>query len=174
MAATEEIPACLKPGGVYLVTGGLGGIGLTLAEYLASTCKAKLILLSRSGLPDRQDWQDILSNEAEEVRELKNKISHVLDLESLGAEVLVVGADVCDRAQMQRAIEQAQTRFGEINGVIHSAGIPGGGIIQLKTPELANRVLSAKVEGTRILDELFAHLPLDFMVLNSSVSFLVV
>ncbi|VEP12990.1 Beta-ketoacyl synthase [Hyella patelloides LEGE 07179] len=188
LLATEEIPACLKPGGVYLVTGGLGGIGLNLAEYLARTCQAKLILVSRSGLPDRQDWQDILSDEAEELRELNHKtpkeatsksnrsasvIRQVLNLESLGAEVLVIGADVCDRAQMQRAIEQAQTRFGEVNGVIHSAGIPGGGIIQLKTPELANRVLSAKVAGTRILDELFAHYPLDFMILNSSVSSLV-
>ena len=47
----------LRDGGVYLITGGLGGIGLTLAEYLAQTAGAKLVLVGRSSFPDRDNWE---------------------------------------------------------------------------------------------------------------------
>ncbi len=159
----------MREGGVYLITGGLGGIGLALAAEIAKTPKTKLILISRSGLPDRAEWQDWLTGE-EEDDSVANKIRRVQALEEQGAEVLVLTADVSNRAAMVTAIQEAEAHFCTINGVIHTAGIAGGGIIQLKTPEKAATVLSAKLQGTRLLDELFADKPLDFMILNSSLS----
>jgi len=159
----------IREGGVYLITGGLGGIGLALGAEIAKTPKTKLILISRSGLPDRAEWQDWLTAEEEDDSVAEN-IRRVQALEEQGADVLVLTADVSNRAAMATAIQEAEANFGTINGVIHTAGIAGGGIIQLKTPEKAATVLSAKLQGTRILNELFADKPLDFMILNSSLS----
>ena len=82
----------LKPGGVYLITGGLGGIGLTVAEYLARTQQAKLVLLGRSIIPAREHWQEILSATGKE-DSLRHKIKNIMQLEKLGAKVLIVNAD---------------------------------------------------------------------------------
>ena len=162
-------PSLIREGGVYLLTGGLGGIGLILADSIAQVPHTKLILISRSGLPDRAEWQDWLTGE-EDDDGVADKIRRVQALEEQGAEVLILSADVSDRAAMETAIQEVQARFGTINGMIHTAGIPGGGIIQLKSSEQAETVLSSKLQGTRILDELFADKSLDFMILNSSLS----
>ncbi|MDM9379453.1 SDR family NAD(P)-dependent oxidoreductase [Chlorogloeopsis sp. ULAP01] len=157
----------LKKGGVYLITGGLGGIGLVLAEHLAKTFQAKLILVGRKGLPKRSEWGQWLGN-----HDSQNAISHqiqkVRSLLKLGAEVEVISADVTNSEQMQAVITQALQKFGQINGVIHAAGIPGGGVSQLKTRDMANNVLAAKVQGTLVLEEVLKVINLDFLVLCSS------
>jgi acyl carrier protein len=81
---------------------------------------------------------------------------------------MVVSADVTDLEQMHNAMTQVKERFGTIHGVIHSAGIPGGGVIQLKRPEIAASVLAPKVKGTWVLEELLKDTPLDVFVLCSS------
>ncbi|NEP08885.1 MAG: KR domain-containing protein [Symploca sp. SIO2C1] len=161
----EKLP--FKSGGVYLLTGGLGGIGLVFAEHLAKTVQAKLILTGRSTLPQRHQWEQWLTDHSEE-NLISSKIRKVKHLEELGAEVLVVPADVANLQQMSEAISLAQHQFGEINGVIHSAGVPGGGVIQLKTREIADAVLAPKVQGTAILEILLKDVELDFMVVCSS------
>ncbi|MGL5793315.1 MAG: SDR family NAD(P)-dependent oxidoreductase, partial [Waterburya sp.] len=156
----------LRSGGVYLITGGMGGIGLVLAEHLARTVQAKLILLGRSSLPEPETWDEWLANHDAE-NSISQKISKIRNLQALGAEVLPLSADVCDRAQMEQAIALALERFGTINGVIHAAGIAGGGIIQLKTPEIAEKVFAPKVTGTLVLNEVLQAIDLDFLVLCS-------
>jgi NAD(P)-dependent dehydrogenase (short-subunit alcohol dehydrogenase family)/acyl carrier protein len=69
---------------------------------------------------------------------------------------------------MHAAVAQITARFGAIHGVVHAAGVPGGGLIQLKTPEAVGRVWAPKIEGTLVLDALFRHAALDFLVLCSS------
>ncbi|MGL6339936.1 MAG: SDR family NAD(P)-dependent oxidoreductase, partial [Waterburya sp.] len=162
----------LRPGGVYLITGGMGGVGLTLAEHLARTVQAKLILLGRSQLPAKESWEEWLSSHDQEDY-ISQKISKIKNLEALGAEVLSLTADVCDRSQMEQAIALALERFGTINGVIHAAGIAGGGIIQLKTPEIAEKVFAPKVTGTLVLNEVLQAIDLDFLVLCSSLTSIV-
>ncbi|MBD2245036.1 SDR family NAD(P)-dependent oxidoreductase [Nostoc sp. FACHB-888] len=147
-AATED-KIRLRQKGVYLITGGMGGIGLVLAEYLAKTVQGKLILLGRS-----------LPCENEKIKQL----------EELGAEVLVLSTDVTNEEQMQSAIAQSLKRFGIINGVIHSAGIAGAGMIQLKIPEIAEKVFAPKIQGTVILNNVLTNINLDFLVLCSSLS----
>ncbi|HEX8149371.1 MAG TPA: SDR family NAD(P)-dependent oxidoreductase, partial [Pyrinomonadaceae bacterium] len=91
-------------------------------------------------------------------------------LEEAGAEVVVCAADVSDEAQMRRAVAEGEGRFGPVNGIIHAAGVPGGGAIETKTSEMADRVLAPKVKGTLVLDALFEGRELDFFVLCSSLS----
>ncbi len=157
----------LRHGGVYLITGGLGGIGLTLAEALARDYAARLVLLGLSPMPARSEWGEILSTRPAHDR-VSLRIRKVQELEAAGAEVLVVAADVTDRAAMGAAIAAALERFGSLHGVVHSAGLAGGGVMQLKNPETAARVLAPKVAGTRILAEVLTGIPLDFLVLCSS------
>jgi amino acid adenylation domain-containing protein len=159
----------LKAEGVYLITGGLGGIGLVLANHLAKTLRAKLILTGRTTLPEREQWQQWLADRSEE-DSISEKIRKVQELEALGAEVLVVNADVANLQQMETAIAKAYHRFGQINGVIHAAGVPGGDVIHLKTQEMAESVLAPKVQGTVVLESIFKNSQLDFMILCSSIA----
>ncbi|MCC5616010.1 SDR family NAD(P)-dependent oxidoreductase [Nostoc sp. CHAB 5836] len=162
----------LQERGVYLITGGLGGIGLVLAEYLARTVQAKLLLIGRSALPKKAEWSQWLSTH-DETDSTSCKIRKVQELEDLGAEVLAIAADVSNIEQMQSAIAQAQQKFGQLNGVIHAAGVPGGGVIQRKTPEEAESILTPKVKGTIVIDTIVKDIELDFFILVSSNSSIV-
>ncbi len=135
----------IPDGGVYLITGGLRGIGAAIALHLARTRHAKLVLTGRSG-------------------------GSVPELEELGAEVLIGAADVADRASMEKVVAEARARFGRIDGVFHTAGVPGGGLIERRTREESLAVLAPKVQGTLVLEELLADDPPAFVVLFSSVT----
>ena len=162
----------LRDGGVYLITGGLGGIGLVLAEYLAQTVRAKLILIGRSAFPSKEEWGQWLATHGVQ-DEVSRKIRKLQVLEEVGAEVLVESADVTNQEQMQKVITKTYERFGEIHGVIHAAGISPGGMIQLKTPESVANVLAPKVKGTLVLNDIFKDVKLDFFVLFSSLNAIV-
>lgn len=144
----DEAPVKLRERGVYLITGGMGGMGLEFAEYLAKTVKARLVLVGRTPLtPDNEK---------------------VRAIEAAGGEVLLAAADVTDEDRMRSVVQQARERFGEINGVVHAAGVPGAGIIQIKTSATAANVLAPKVTGTRVLDRVLKDSKLDFFVMCSS------
>jgi amino acid adenylation domain-containing protein len=145
----------LRDGGVYLITGGLGGIGLTLAEEIARTVKARLILTGRSVLPAEPGR----ANEA---------IKKIKLLEDLGSDVLTLAADVSDDEALASVVSFAREKFGKIDGVVHAAGIAGGGIIHLKTPEAAAEVLKPKTRGTLALHSALKDSELDFFLLCSS------
>jgi natural product biosynthesis luciferase-like monooxygenase protein len=170
----ESLPAWsldrtrLRHGGVYLITGGLGGIGLVIAEYLAREWQAKLILTGRSEFPHREQWVHWLDTHLGQPDAVSRKIRKVQEIEALEAQVLVLTADVSDRTAMRNAIGEARGRFGCIHGVIHAAGVPGDGVIQLKTDEAANSVLAPKVKGALVLSEAFADTQLDFFLACSS------
>ena len=165
--ASDAAPELLRQGGTYLITGGLGGIGLTLAEVLVKRCGAKLVLTGRAGLPPRDEWDAWL--EAKGADEATSaKIASVRGLEQLGGQVLVVAADVADLGSMRQARAEAEAAFGPVHGVIHAAGLTGAGLMAMKSREDAQAVLSAKVTGTRVLAEVFGGL--DFLFLCSSIS----
>ncbi|MGJ5895323.1 beta-ketoacyl synthase N-terminal-like domain-containing protein [Streptomyces niveiscabiei] len=164
-------PARVRERGVYLITGGLGGIGLTLAEHLARTARARLVLVGRSPLPAREEWAGLLAaphSGTDGTDGTAARIRKVLALEELGAEVLVLAAEVTDEERMRAAVTEATARFGALHGVIHAAGVPGGGVMQLKTPEAAGKVLAPKVRGALVLDAVLGATPLDFLLLCSS------
>ncbi|MEG5035146.1 SDR family oxidoreductase [Microcoleus sp. AT3-D2] len=157
----------LREGGVYLILGGLGGIGGALAEYLAEGVRAKLILIGRSTIPDREEWEQWLITHSDEDK-ISCKIRKVQALEELGAEVFVGSADIANEGEMRAAIAQAVEHFGNIHGVIHAAGIAGGGLIQRQTPEMVANSFASKIKGTQVLEAVFKESQLDFFVLCSS------
>jgi amino acid adenylation domain-containing protein len=161
--------AILKKSGVYLVTGGFGGLGFTFARYLAQRAKARLVLVGRTGLPEKSQWGQHISRHHEQDK-TGTRLRKINELEQLGADVLACSADVSDYPRMKQVILTAKERFGEINGVIHAAGIADfGGIIQNRTAESTGTYIKAKVEGTLVLDRLLKDIPLDFIVLFSSI-----
>lgn len=164
---TENL--CLRKQGVYLITGGLGGVGLLLAEYLAQTAQAKLILVGRSTFPDQDEWSEWLSTH-DSKDHISQKIQKLQGMKALGAEVMVISADVTNLEQMSAVFKKANQRFGEIHGVIHAAAVFGGGMMQLTTKETVAKSLAPKVQGTRVLETLFKEKNLDFFVLCSSLS----
>jgi acyl transferase domain-containing protein len=159
----------LRRAGVYLVTGGFGGIGQALAMYLSRTVAARLVLVGRSTLPPREGWDSWLQTHDAADR-TSRAIRQIRALEETGAEVLALQADVADEAAMRRVFESAVARFGALHGVIHCAGVAGGGMIQRKTTAAALQVMAPKLAGTRVLDSLTRQMDLELFVVCSSLS----
>jgi NAD(P)-dependent dehydrogenase (short-subunit alcohol dehydrogenase family) len=162
----------LRQGGVYLITGGLGKIGLTLAEYLARTAQAKLILIGRSDFPARSGWDQWLASHGEQ-DQVSSKIRKLTEIEKAGGEVLVLSANVANERQMQKAIAKADDRFGLIHGVIHAAGEVGEKAIrtvQEMNPSDCDSQFQAKIHGLNVLAGAFQGRELDFFLLQSSLS----
>jgi acyl transferase domain-containing protein/NADP-dependent 3-hydroxy acid dehydrogenase YdfG len=158
----------LREGGVYLITGGLGGIGLSLAEYLSSTGKRPhLLLLGRSAFPPRDQWNTWLMEHAAD-DEVAQKIRRIEKIEANGAAVQVLVADVSAESDMVRVRDQIGELYGKVDGIVHAAGVAGGGLLQLRSREAANRVMAPKINGTLLLHQLFPEV--DFLVLCSSIT----
>ena len=147
--ALENVASPLRMGGTYLISGGCGGLGLLVAEHLARKFAANLILTGRSELDD-------------------GRRQAIARLEALGAAVEYVQADVCDRDALEQALRGAELRFGALHGVIHAAGIGGGGSVFEKDAIAFNAVLAPKITGTLVLDEVLADRALDFVCYFSS------
>ncbi|MGD2085538.1 MAG: SDR family oxidoreductase [Candidatus Aminicenantes bacterium] len=158
-----------KAGGIYLVTGGLGGMGFTLAEFLATRLKARLILVGRFPFPPRQEWENWLDTRPENDNP-GQKIRKINEWEKNGTQIMICTADVSHLEQMKEVVASAEKRFGRINGVIHTAGLADyEGVIQRRTREKTEKVMAPKVKGTLVLDTIFKNKQLDFLVLFSSI-----
>lgn len=157
----------LRRQGTYLISGGLGGIGLVLAEHLARKVQARLVLVSRSALPPRHEWQQWQAQHGEQ-DPVSQRLRRLQELEALGSQVLVLSADVGSAEQMAEVLHKAREAFGELHGVIHAAGVPAGGLSQLRTPQGVEEVFRPKVKGTQVLVRLLESSPLDFFLLCSS------
>ncbi|WP_326821534.1 type I polyketide synthase [Streptosporangium sp. NBC_01756] len=153
-----------RDGQVYLITGGLGGIGISLAEDLAERARVRLVLLSRSGLPGRDRW------DAHAAGREGRAVTAIRRMEAAGAEVLVLAADVTDADDMRRVRRETLDRFGRVDVIVHAAGLPGGGMAEVKERAAAERVLAPKVAGTLALREAFGDLDLEAVVLCSSIT----
>jgi acyl transferase domain-containing protein len=167
VAASDGRPPRLRDGGHYLIVGGLGGVGLTLAGCLAREANAKLTLITRTPLvprPARPAWLD--GHSAED--RMSRRIQAVRELEADGAEVLCLDADVTNPDEMRAALGAAEAAFGPPHGVIHAAGELSGGLAQLKDPDAARAAMAAKTTGTVVLDRLLRDTKLDWLVLCSS------
>jgi acyl transferase domain-containing protein len=162
----------LRPGGVYLLTGGLGGVGLLLADYLWSETGAKLALVGRRGLPPRAEWNDWLARDDEAGQWARAKIERVRRLEEAGAEVEVLAADVGDEEQMREVVGRVYERFGALNGVLHAAGTTSGASVftMIKDLEPTDSELQfhPKVKGLYALERALEGKELDFCLLFSS------
>lgn len=131
----EEDAFRTEADGVWLITGGLGGLGMLVAREVAAAGKARLILVSRSGV----------------------RTPAVDELEGLGAETLVLKADVSDAESIEAAVRQGTDHFGPIQYVVHAAGVVEDALILMKERDSAGRVFAPKVQGTRNLHDALDH-----------------
>jgi len=171
VAGSLRRPA-FRQGGVYLITGGLGNIGIALSEYLAEKYRAHLVLVGRSALPPRENWSTWSDRHAPD-DPVRARIIAIQRIERLGGEVLYLNANVADADAMRRVVEQATTRFGALHGVIHGAGIVGDdGYAEITDTDHAtcDGHFSAKVYGLLALETALADTPLDFCLLMSSLT----
>lgn len=159
----------IRTEGVYLVTGGLGGIGITVAEDLATRDRARLVLLARSPMPPREAWDSHLAVNGTSDR-IGRAIAAIYRMEKAGGEVVVFAGDVADMTDMTALRALVLERFGRLDGIVHAAGIPGGGMAEVKDAAAAAAVMSPKIRGTAVLATVFGALPMDFVVLCSSVT----
>ncbi|KYC36602.1 polyketide synthase [Scytonema hofmannii PCC 7110] len=170
-ASVAETPR-LREKGVYLITGGLEDIGLVVAEHLAKTVQAKLLLLEREDFPNREEWSEWLTTHDEQDN-ISRKILKVQELEKLGALVLILSADVVNLEQVQSAKAGAKEQFGELNGVFHTAKVPVeklfSPIVEIDHTECEQQ-FQAKVQGLLVLEEVLQSQKLDFCLLMSSLT----
>ncbi|WP_405668158.1 SDR family NAD(P)-dependent oxidoreductase [Streptomyces sp. NBC_01166] len=151
----EEFPAApsgspWRAGGVYLITGGMGGLGRIFAEEIAGQVKdATLVLAGRS--PEQEQSRRILEQ-----------------LRASGANVSYEPVDVADRSAIKALVDKVRRTAGTIHGVIHSAGVVEDDFILRKSHRTFREVLAPKVNGLVSLDEATRDLDLDFFVAFSS------
>ncbi|WP_225074917.1 type I polyketide synthase [Streptomyces sp. CoT10] len=159
LAAAREATAQ----GVWLITGGLGALGLVAAERLGALGHVKLALLGRSGLPERELWAD----PAAMTDDQRSAVAAISRLERAGCTVLPLAADVSDRASLGAAVDRIRAELGPVKGVVHAAGVAAGGMLAVKDPESSERVLRPKTVGTVLLDELLGDEPETFIMFSS-------
>ncbi len=163
-----EIPVW-KQEGTYLITGGFGGIGLSLAERMIREADVNVVLVARDGLPAQEERDAYLRGHGPNDK-ISRRIRAVQRLEALGGQILCCGADVCNVDEMKSVIRQATEKFGTINGVIHAAGVIDDAPLLAKSPSDIDDVLAPKLHGTQVLETLFPDGSLDWLVLFSSSS----
>ncbi|MCA4900411.1 MAG: SDR family NAD(P)-dependent oxidoreductase [Cytophagales bacterium] len=162
----DKLTAIIKDNGVYLITGGLGGIGIELATYLSKIRNVRLALIGRSDFADRSKWNQLMKSGGD----MAEKIRAIQEIEKNGSQVLVLKGNVGDKESMLSCIDKINHEFGTVNGVLHCAGVAGGNIIQTLEPENIYDTMGSKIFGTLVLDEILNLSNLDFTVLCSSIS----
>jgi acyl transferase domain-containing protein/NADP-dependent 3-hydroxy acid dehydrogenase YdfG len=141
----------LKEKGVYLLTGGAGGLGKIFATYLAKNYRASLILVGRS-------------------KETKDHQLLIQKLKTLGSNALYFQADISKSDSVNALLSLIKKQFHSINGIIHCAGIIRDAYIMKKNIADFSDVLASKVFGTLNIDRATKDEPLDFFVMCSSIS----
>ncbi|HEU4328871.1 MAG TPA: type I polyketide synthase, partial [Roseiflexaceae bacterium] len=171
-APTTQARPPLRQGGVYLITGGLGGLGLLLGEHLARTVQARLVLVGRTALPPRAEWDTWVQARGED-DPVSRRLLGVRRLEAAGAEVLALDADVADPAQLRGVVAEARARFGAIHGVLHAAGLTRDADyapVQTTTREMCERHFRSKPLGLLALEQALADEPVELWLLFSSLA----
>ena len=162
-----------RDGGVYLITGGFGGIAQTLAADILRDHAAHVVLLSRGKMPARKAWQGYLARHGSNDT-IARRILAAMRLEDIaklkGGTLEVAHGDVANLAQMRRVIEAVTAQHGKITGVIHAAGVLDDGPLLAKSDAAIEAVLAPKVQGVRVLDQLLPDGALEWMILFSSTS----
>jgi len=150
--------------GSYLITGGLGGLGLLAAKWMVEQGARRVILLGRTSLPPRAEWHLI-----EKGSRLSDQIAAIRELEALGASVHLASVNVADEAQLAAFLESYRREgWPPIRGVVHAAGVLQDQILSQLDPTTLATVFAAKVTGGWLLHKLLHAAPLDFFVLFSS------
>jgi acyl transferase domain-containing protein/acyl carrier protein len=160
----------LPEGSTVLITGGLGYVGLILARHLALHRKCNVVLTSRSGVPPREQWEDLAAAGAQPPSRAVRSVRALLELERKGAGVLALAADVSDEQSMRAAVEAARDRFKAIDLVVHAAGVSDEaafGPAHMIDRDAGRTHFAAKVDGFRTLMRVLTDQPVRGITLSS-------
>ena len=152
----------IRSDGTYLITGGLGGLGLKVARWLADRGARHLVLTGRRGLPSRESWDDLTHADS-----TRRAIDAVREIESRGAAVRVVAVDVSDPDAM-RALFGSFDDGPPLRGIVHTAVHMSTSAVSDLDAATLEAMLRAKVTGTWWLHELSRAHPIDLFVMFSS------
>lgn len=157
-----------KDTGVYIITGGTGGIGLEVSRYLASKNKVNIALINRTKFPERETWDEILIKSSDD--KIGNKIRQIKEIEKTGSNVFIYALDISNELDLLKMLDELRKNHGKVKGIIHCAGVAGLKFLFRKEEKSFNEVLKPKVEGTRLLHKLTKDDELDLFVMFSSTS----
>ena len=158
----------LKRGGVYIVTGGASGIGLEIVKRLAVQQQVKIIVIGKRKLPVKQDWYSM-----EPTNAAFSTVQAFLNVEKHGSQLFYFSANLGDSHQVSSVMDEITKEHGPVNGVVHSAGVPGSYRLERHNWETFSETLDAKVSGTTTLCAKLDPDDLSFFVLFSSLNSLV-
>jgi acyl transferase domain-containing protein len=168
---SAPLPAQFRPDGSYIITGGFGALGALVAHWMVDHGARRLILMGRTALPPRTEWNNAAPGSPQAER-----IALIRELERKGASVHVAAIDIADEAQLAAFLEHyRQEGWPPIRGVIYSAGVVRDQLLLEMDSDSFNAVLRPKMIGAWLLHHLLEQTatPLDFFVLFSSVASLV-
>lgn len=168
--ARDSKPWSIEAGKIFLIIGGLGGVGLELAKHIAQKAKSTLILAGRMQMPSRDQWQDILEDKSDKDGRLKEKIRAIKKIEATGSKVVLYAVDIAKQEEVASLKESLDSSSIQVNYLIHAAGVADGMVIKNRKKADSEKVLEAKVYGTRYLEQYFNTGELERMVLFSSTS----
>lgn len=159
-----------SPEGTYLITGGLGDLGLATCEFLIKKGARRIVLASRRGLPPRSQWPKLVADDTR----LKGIVDQIVQFEKLGATIYPIAFDVSSPNGAEVLLATLdKLSLPPVLGVIHGAGVLGGSLLMDTTREAYAQVFSPKIDGALTLHKAFPPGSLDFFVLYSSIGQLV-
>ena len=169
-ASTTDRTLIPNSHGTYIVTGGLGFLGLETADFLIQKGARRILLISRRCLPPRSTWSEVITR-SEDIAETLLRIQ---EMEKLGVTVNTLALDIAlpSAAQtLHKALDAMQ--LPEVKGVVHCAGVLEDSLVLATSQDSFHRVMDPKVRGSLTLHEAFPPGRLDFLVLYSSIGQLV-
>lgn len=156
----------IEDNGCYVITGGLGGAGLEIAKYIASKNCVDIVLVGRSAIPSKENWQDILDNHVDD--KLEHKIRELQKIDASGSSISYYSKDVSVDSDVKELFDDIKHKHKTLKGIIHCAAVAGKGMLLNKSEATFLKVLEPKIQGTWLLDYYSREMKPDFLILFSS------
>lgn len=166
ISRVEETQFTVTKEGVFVITGGTGGLGLETALYLSDLNPCNICLLARSEMPEREEWDKVLEENTNQKQ--VRMIQAIRTMEEKGSNVILRYSDTADYEKMKTIFTELRSEYGKIRGVVHCAGVAGEGFLINKELKTFNQVISPKMLGTITIGSLLQKDEVEFMILFSS------
>ena len=159
-----------KAQGAYIITGGIGSLGLDTADFLVGKGGRRILLVSRRTLPPRSSWARLISEKAEQ----SNVLQRIQRMETAGATVSTLALDISLPNAAETLLQELDTmQLPQVLGVVHCAGVIEDGLVLQTTRDSFSRVMAPKIRGAMALHHAFPVGTLDFFIMFSSIGQLV-